>query len=334
MLAASVATWTGCGVAPAPAASSGTGSLAQLATAMAAETGENGSPEEARFAAFQSTETDVEGTFLQARGPQPDVMQVKLQQALQTLTDPNHEEQTHLQAVDQVMEVLFMSNLVVLPTANVPETLPPVQQHEQAILDAINGLTAHINPPGPGGPASKEAAWEARNFLQVFSEAAAVIGEVTNTCDPEDIRGPGCVLLLADDEGGTDVDGIFPGFNRAIRSPFFLGETDSTIQEQVIVPDAIPLDACVVVVKEIQGVKAVVRKVLIPIWVEPWYARAAIVGYKTVWVWEWVPAEFIKSISYCNNGGSLVQDVEIVTILERELMHFWSFLTKEISLTP
>ena len=106
------------------------------------------------------------------------------------------------------------------------------------------------------------------------------------------------------------------------------------IQEQVIVPGVIALDECVVVLKEIQGVKAVVRKILVPIWVEPWNARATIVGFKVVWIWEFIPAEFLKTISYCNVGGSVVQDVNIVVVLERALLHFWSFLDKNVQLSP
>jgi hypothetical protein len=120
-----------------------------------------------------------------------------------------------------------------------------------------------------------------------------------------------------------------------VRSPFYIGAaTSNIIQEQVIVPDAIGEGDCVVVLKEIQGVKAVVRRKLIPIWVEPWFARARIVGYRVVWVWEFIPAEFLKTISYCNAGGSVVQDVNIRVVIERQLLHFWSFLNKNVQLSP
>ena len=141
-------------------------------------------------------------------------------------------------------------------------------------------------------------------------------------------------LFIFPDKFFTDIDDIYPEFSRQVRSPFFIGNSGDTIEEQVIVPGPIGLDECVVVLKEIQGVKAVVRKVLVPIWVEPWYARATIVGFTEVWVWEFIPAEFLKTISYCNAGGTVVQDVDIVVVLERELLHFWSFLDKEVQLSP
>jgi hypothetical protein len=287
------------------------------------------------FAALEATELDVAGTGLQAGQPGDDVMQVKLLSAIETLLDvtgPN-DEQLHLDAVDQIMEALFMSNLVILPTAGVPEADELVFQHRQMLQQAIDALNQHVQPGTNGTPASKDAAWEARNFLQVFQEAAEVIGEQTAFCDPENLRDPACQLLLAGDEGGVEIDDVYPGFSRQVRSPFFVGSTSHPIaQEQVILPGVIAPDECTIVLKEIQGVKAVVRKILIPIWVEPWYARATIVGYRTVWVWEFIPAEFLKTISYCNVNGSVQEDVEIIVVLERQLMHFWNFMYKEITL--
>jgi hypothetical protein len=94
-----------------------------------------------------------------------------------------------------------------------------------------------------------------------------------------------------------------------------------------------PLDdgQCAGIVKEIQGIKVVVTPRRIPIWVEPWFARARIVGFKTVWTWEFVPAEFIKTISVCNANGSLTTTASTQVILERELLHFWRFIHKEIT---
>lgn len=286
--------------------------------------------------------------------PGQDVMSAKLQDAIDELTqNPNGDEGVYLRAVDQAVEVLFMSNLVILPTAGVPEADQSVQMHEQALQDAIDALGAHVDPnvSTGGTEKSREAAWEARNFLQIFQEAADVIGQQTQFCDPQDTRQPGCELLLSDDEAGVDIDQIHEEFSRALRSPFPLIESfspDSSsqinplanknlvsarIQEAIIVPDAIADGECSIILKEIQGVRALVRKKLIPIWVEPWYARAQIVGFRTVWVIEFVPAEFLKTISYCNVGGTVVQDVDITIVNERELLSFWRFLQMDVYTT-
>jgi len=286
------------------------------------------------YVSVQANAELTEGTTQPAAGPAMNVMQVKLQDAITTLTDPNGEEGLQQQAVDQAMEALFTSNLVILPTAGTPLEDMGVAEHEQMLQDAINALNVHITDPILGTPNTKDPAWEARNFLQLMQEALQVVGQQTDQCDPANLRDPGCQQLLADDEGGVDIDNVFPGFSRQVRSPFFIGAQSDRIQEEVIVPDVIGIDECAIVLKEIQGVKAVVRKKLIPIWVEPWFARATIVGFQEVWVWEFVPAEFLKTISYCNVGGAVVQNVDTTVVLERELLHFWSYLNKDITLTP
>ena len=295
------------------------------------------------------------------------VMTRKLQDAVQTLVPPPGtlvpEDVTH-RAIDQVIEALFVSNLWILPTPagtqgqcsltggactsdDECELFPeefclfddPVQNAvelaEQMLGEAIGALDQHVRSDEFGTDTTKAAAWDARNFLQLFQEAQQVIGGLTLGCDPQNLRADTCGPLLADDEGGVDIDLVYPGFSRQVRSPFYIGAaTSNIIQEQVIVPDAIGEGDCVVVLKEIQGVKAVVRRKLIPIWVEPWFARARIVGYRVVWVWEFIPAEFLKTISYCNAGGSVVQDVNIRVVIERQLLHFWSFLNKNVQLSP
>ena len=326
-----------------------------------------------------------------------DVMQQKLDDAVATLTaDEPVPDNVAQQAVDQVMEALFISNLVILPTAGVPEAgqnfgqtfLPMSHTAEQALdfylsrservrCDFDGDFDVDLNdfgefqvcntgpslgPPDPGcedkdfdndndvdqtdfgqfqlcfglnaAPAGENAAaraFEARNFIQVFREAALTIGQQTATCNPNNLIGPGCGQLQADDEAGVVVDDIVPGFSKSVRGPFFVAEPSEDIQEQVIVPGGMAPGSCSVVLKEIQGVRAVIRPVLIPIWVEPWFARATIVGFQTVWVWEFIPAEFLKTITHCNQGGVIVSDVQIQTVLERELLQFWSFPGKEFT---
>jgi hypothetical protein len=140
--------------------------------------------------------------------------------------------------------------------------------------------------------------------------------------------------LQANDEGGNVVDAVLANFfSRQVRSPFPIIFNSGTVvpDEQVILTDPLAPGECAAVVKEIQGIKVVVTRRLIPIWVEPWFARARIVGFRSVWIWEFVPAEFIKTISVCNNNGLLNTTVSTQVVLERELMHFWRFINKEIT---
>jgi hypothetical protein len=127
---------------------------------------------------------------------------------------------------------------------------------------------------------------------------------------------------------------------RQIRSPFFLlPRLTTSPDEEVILPGVVGPDQCGVVVKEMQGLKAVATPRVIPIWVEPWFARRTLVGFRTIWVWEFVPAEFIKTISFCNvpkdpndpSAGRRI-DVQVQTqlILERQLLHFWRYIDKNV----
>ncbi len=127
---------------------------------------------------------------------------------------------------------------------------------------------------------------------------------------------------------GTDQ--IWNGWNREIRSPYFsiTAYPNGFVQnENIIVPPGpIAVDECSVVVKEIQGIKSIMRPVQIPIWQEPWTSRANIIGYTTVWVIDFVPAEFVKTLSFCNNGNGIETTYNINVIIERELLHFWKYL--------
>jgi len=136
--------------------------------------------------------------------------------------------------------------------------------------------------------------------------------------------------LLVPNTGGTiGTDKIWNGFAREIRSPFFINAPFTTPQENIMVLDGLWKGECTAIVKEIQGVKVILRPTFMPIWQEPWYSRAQIIGWTVVWVIDFIPAEFVKTLSYCNiDGKSITTNYEIDVIIERELTHFWRFLDK------
>jgi hypothetical protein len=93
--------------------------------------------------------------------------------------------------------------------------------------------------------------------------------------------------------------------------------------------DVIGVNECMVVVKEIQGLKARLVVIRLPIWVEPWFARRAIVGFRPVWIWEYVPAQFIKRIVTCNDCCNKIRPEVSTEIVEHpELLDFWRFFDK------
>lgn len=269
-----------------------------------------------------------------ANDPPPNVMEVKLQDAFEILKRGRAGEQQHEQAIDQVMESLFLSNLVPLPTNTDGDQQNPDEQDfgefQGRMDEAIEALRKHINSSTVGTDQTKAEAAEARNFLQLVQEATQVIAGQTAFCDPSDpgnLTGDGCQLLEADDEGGSRVDDVLSDvFSRQIRSPFPIFTQGGFSPNEVVIDiPALSDGQCAAAVKEFFGVKAVVTARELPIWVEPWFARARIVGTKTVFALEFIPAEYIKTISVCNNGGSIETNVDAVTVHDRGLSHFWKF---------
>jgi hypothetical protein len=263
------------------------------------------------------------GTYIAIGQPAPDVMQEKLQQAFQTLTNPGHQEEQYQQAIDEAMEAIYTSNLIVLPTANQPEAGQSFQEHSQMAQDAIDALTQHVQGAGTGQ--TKSDAAEARNFIQLTEEAMQAVGQQTQGCSPTNPTGAGCQLLLQGEESA--VDSAVSGFQRQVRSPFFLNVPSREPEEAVILPGTLRKGECAPVVKETRGIQAVVRPTVVPIWVNPWFARATVVGSATVWVLEFVPAEFVKTITYCNvTGAALKQSFSTKIVRDRPEMSLWRYL--------
>lgn len=266
------------------------------------------------------------------------VMETKLNQAVAIMTDPDRGEELHLRAIDQGMEAIYMSNLVPLPTAGVDEAGQFFDVFFDLEQQLEAGLRTHVETVG--NDRTTAAALDALNFVQVATEAMQVVGAETAQCDPNnpeecekiaDTDMPGGMEIVDDrGRGGPPgrEDRAGSHFVRRVRSPFFVGHGltgRDDIPEKVITPGALARGDCAPVVKEAKGIVAIVRPIVVPIWVEPWFARARIVGFRTIWVWEFVPAEFIKTITYCNEGGEVSKDVHNQVVLERELMHFWRF---------
>jgi len=268
-------------------------------------------------------------TYIAEAGPPPGIMELKLTQATLALTTPGLTEGRYVQAVEEIPEALFPSSLAPLCSQDSVESCNQFFNLVEAYMPlGIQALTDH---QANCVLRSCELAAETRNNLQMVLEAMKVVAGQTEFCDPVNPAAdtPDCDLILADDEGLT-IDLVWSGFAREVRSPFFYGFSQSpTPQEDVRVIPALKNKECSAVMKEVAGYKVIVRPVKIPIWVEPWFARASIVGFTTVWVWEFVPMEFIKTIEYCNINSNIVQQIESEVVIDRALMHMWKFWPKD-----
>lgn len=265
-------------------------------------------------------------SYLAFAQDQENVMQTKLNQGIELITTAGRGDETYIAGIGEGMEALNTSNVIVLPTNGVGDTDQMFSEHRSMMREFIGALTTHINNAQIGSDRTKAEAIEARNFLQLVSEALDVIGAQTRQCPPANPSG--CALLNQGSEAGAVTDTIYAGFAREVRSPFFLRPRAREPREDIIATDVKlrPDRECQSILKESKGIKVIVRAIVIPIWIEPWFARARIVGFRTVWVWEYVPAEFLKTITMCNTNGSVRTTVSTRQIIERQLMPFWKYL--------
>lgn len=232
-------------------------------------------------------------------------------------------------------EHLIFGKPVIFETSDVPDTIAISDDYDNMVMQIKGAVLACAAGSCPDPQVAAEAKelgdriiyWqEIKQNLEVHTTNP--ICQATNPVT--------CFQLWRGDEpkefgSGINVgtDKIWDGFYREIRSPYFPITPYATSfgpNENIITTGPLAIGECSTVVKEIQGIKAIQRAVVIPIWLEPWTSRATIIAFSTVWVVEFVPAEFVKSLNYCNVGGSIVFDYEIDVIIERELTHFWKFL--------
>ena len=234
-------------------------------------------------------------------------------------------------------EHLVFGKPVILDTPTTPQTLAISDDYD--IM--VSMLKSALMQCSQGVCADSVVASEAKELadrITYWQETKMNLEFQTNTltCD---VNNPvTCTQLNLGDEPnifGTSTtigdDRIWDGWHREIRSPFYQYAPHITPQENIIVPDAIANGECSVVIKEIQGIKSIVRPTQIPIWQEPWTSRSQIIGFDTIWVVDFVPAEFVKNLNFCNVGGNIVFDYEINVIIERQLTHFWKFFPVGVS---
>ena len=233
-------------------------------------------------------------------------------------------------------ESMIFGKPVILETNGVPDTITISDDYDvmtgnikTALFACSEGVCAD---PGVAA-AAKELAdrityWEEVKFnLELQTTEPACDAANPTTCVHLD-RGDEPTIQNPKFTVGTDK--IWDGWYREIRSPYFpiYPHPYGFVQQEnvIVAPGPIANGECSTIVKEIQGIKSILRPTIIPIWQEPWTSRASIISYQIVWVVDFVPAEFVKNLNYCNVNGSIQTDYEINVIIERELLHFWKYL--------
>lgn len=215
------------------------------------------------------------------------------------------------QAARIVWRTLHMSGIVVLPTAGVDETFEMHRNHVQQLEASIKVLEARLWK-GDLAAEAGDSVLEVKVSLEAEADWIQTLGQWTANVRP---RTPQARVLN----------------KRQLRSPFvplpFLHPLHGP--EEVVTHDVIGINECMVVVKEIQGMKVRLVAKILPVWVEPWSSRRRIVGTKVVWCVEYVPAQFIKKVVTCNDCCNEIKNEIFTEIIEHpELLHFWRFFKK------
>jgi hypothetical protein len=234
-------------------------------------------------------------------------------------------------------EHLVFGKPVILDTPTTPQTLA-ISDDYDIMVSMLKSALIQCSQETCGDSVVASEAKELADRIIYWQETKMNLEVYTNdtTCD---VNNPEtCTQLNLGDEPNTfgtittiGDDRIWDGWHREIRSPFHPYAAYTTPRENIMVPDSIANGECSVVIKEIQGIKSIVRPTQIPIWQEPWTSRSQIIGFDTIWVVDFVPAEFVKNLNFCNVGGNIVFDYEINVIIERQLTHFWKFLPSGVS---
>lgn len=289
------------------------------------------------IAAIAGTATVVGLTYIPnatAQVTNVDAMTDITGQVQTALNNPNLAPSLQRENIKQADSLLF-GKPVILETSGVNATIAISQDYNE-MADTLKNALLSCSDFNCSDPAIKAEAKELADRITYWQEIKENL-EVQTRDTVCDVHNPmTCPQLAKGDEPqavgpgiNVGVDKIWDGWYREIRSPYSINTDYLTAfgpHENIITTGPIGVNECSTIVKEIQGVKAIQRPVQIPIWQEPWTSRANVIGFDTVWVIDFVPAEFVKSLNYCNNGGAVVFDYRIDVIIERELTHFWKFL--------
>lgn len=182
--------------------------------------------------------------------------------------------------VERAWQMLHMGPFI-LPTPEVKDTYKIFNGHLKAFKRFVKLLDkCSCMPEIPNE--SAERLIDIKVSLETEIEVLERFGKLTRTLDPNSKE--------AKKLAGQTI--------RSFSQPY----PKNYQPQEMVKSDVIGANQCQVVLKEFHGMILKIQCKIIPIWVEPWYSRAKIVGYKKIWYIEYVPAEFIKRIVTCYTG--------------------------------
>ncbi len=264
-----------------------------------------------------------------------DSMALNVNQIATILNNPNLQPNAYLEACREVPHVVLVGGIAIMGTAGqLEQTTPLLTATTDAMTTLRNTLQTAVQRSLPDA-----AAGLCIRVLKALNQWIDMLGQVNGftaaTTPDSAIANPHVNPDLFDLDPSVRtgqlviVDPLGFKFLRVVWSGFWPPVIFPDPEEHVIVTQPIPRGSCVEITKEKKGVVPVLVPIKVPIWVEPWFARRQIVGFAIIWVLWWIPAEFLKIITYCNTlVGTVFQvvaTVNMLLILEWAQGHLWWF---------
>ncbi len=249
--------------------------------------------------------------------------------------------------LEDTPRVAIPGGLTALPTPDVPGS----EEQFNKTADRVTTLASYLMAALRNGiiPEKKiPKAWKVLEWLLEALDMMTNLRKRTKLLPVDPVTGEPQFPDLGDPLEDDDMFGLLPPFTeigmagysdssmelvtpvkfpymRVIWSNFWPpGYLNTEPKESVIVTDAIPLRACVSITKESKGIVPIVVTMKVPIWVKPLFGESSVVGETYVWALWWVPAEFIKTITYCNPSGfGITEDITQKLILNWAEGHLW-----------
>lgn len=225
---------------------------------------------------------------------------------MQIALNPDSPAALQLEAISSLLDKFFLSQLMILPT---PHEDPAVAKESRQLFDAAMSkllnwskqLGEYIqrgSAKGEQNEAAKVEALRVKNFLDVFAESA---GELARDI----LEAPTTTAI----EQGP------------IRAPFVHFPSIGGYHEHSF-HSAVECGGCAVVIKEFRGLKLYRVKKIITRIIEPWTSRQRIIN-KEIWVLEWRPAQYIKTITVKCCGDHPTTEISHTQVVDEGLPCFW-----------
>jgi len=304
-----------------------------------------------------------------------DAAKLKMDTALNILSNPAEEDLLVIQAVVTAVDAIFAGNIIVLPSKaslgiqgeglkqsfgessnrnpfldfeRGPKGFNTTMSDIDQLITAISTRLSMMSTGQVGeieklvGFSSKDVLLVAMDLLAFSKEMLLTLSRYTTKCNPNtdlDLQGDFCKLFLLSDETGTVLDDVLSDMTaplsryfREIRSPLFAVQNSPlTNKVQSWQISGLTPGECSAIVQDFMGLKAIFRTATITLWNFPWLSSSPLLG-KKAFVFEWVPAQYIKTISFCNfmnptsQKQEIVQNVNTETVIHRSSLHLWNLL--------